>query len=124
MAFKSTAYSDIIPTALPLTYPKICDQKATHVVSKIVYGQNAYFFFKHAKKSAIEKQDVAGNLKATVKSIPRLSIGGSVLIKLTGHEKELVDSTDILFNGDFQLKNGFPTTFEGAVDAYKELPSK
>ena len=124
MAFKSTAYSDIIPTSLPLQYPKICDQKATHVVSKIVYGQNAYFFFKHAKKSGSERQDVAGSLQAVVKSIPGFSIEGSASVKLTGEEKKLLESTEVRFNGDFQLKNGFPTTYEGAVDAFKELSSK
>ena len=124
MAFKSTAYSEIIPTALPLTYPKICDQKATHVVSKIVYGKNAYFFFKHAKKSGSEKQDVAGTLQAVVESIPRFSIKGSASVKLSEDEKNLLESTKVRFNGDFQLKNGLPTTYEGAVDAFKELSSK
>ena len=121
MAFKSTAYSDIIPTSLPLQYPKICDQSATHVVSKIVYGQNAYFFFKHAKKSGSEKEDIAGSLQAVVKSIPNFSIAGSTSVKLTGEEKKLMESTEVRFNGDFRLKNGFPTTYEGAVDAFKEL---
>ena len=124
MAIKSTAYSDIIPTALPLTYPKICDQSATHVVSKIVYGQNAYFFFKHAKKSGTEKQNVAGSLQAAVESIPRFTIEGSASVKLTGDEKKLMKSTKVRFNGDFQLKNRFPTTYEGAVNAFKELSSK
>ena len=124
MAFKSTAYSDIIPTSLPLTYPKICDQKATHIISKIVYGQNAYFFFKHAKKSGSEKQDVAGTLQAVVKLIPGFSIQGSASVKLTGEEKKLTESTEVRFNGDFRLENGFPTTYDGAVDALKNLSSK
>ena len=122
MAFKSTAYSDLIPTSLPLQYPNICNQKATHVVGEIFYGQNAYFFFKHSKKSGSEKQDSAGNLQAVVKSIPGFSIEGSGSVKLTGEEKSLMDSTQVQFNGDFQL-NRFPTTYEGAVNAFKELSS-
>ena len=102
----------------------VCNQKATHIVSKIVYGQNAYFFFKHAKKSDSEKQDVAESLQAVVKSIPGFCIKSSASFKLTGEKKKLMESTEVRFNGDFQLKNGFPTTYEGAVDAFKELSSK
>ena len=124
LAFLSTAYSDVIPTSTTVTYPKVCNQKATHIVNKIVYGQNAYFFFKHSKQSSSEKQNVGGTLQAVVKSIPGFSIEGSASVKLTGEEKKLADSTEVRFNGDFTLKNGFPTTFDGAISAFKELSSK
>ena len=123
LAFLSTAYSDVIPTSTNVTYPKVCNQKATHVVNKIVYGQNAYFFFKHSKQSSNEKQDVGGNLQAVVESIPAFAIKGPASVKLTGEQKKLADSTKVRFNGDFILKNGIPTTFDGAITAFKELSS-
>ena len=123
LAFLSTAYSDVIPTSTTVTYPKVCNHKATHVVNKIVYGQNAYFFFKHSKQSSNEKQDVGGSLQVVVKSIPGFSIEGSASVKLTGEQKKLTDSTEVRFNGDFSLKNGIPTTFDGAIGAFKELSS-
>ena len=123
LAFLSTAYSDVIPTSTTVTYPKICNHKATHVVNKIVYGQNAYFFFKHSKQSSDESQQIGGSLQAVVKAIPGFSIQGSASVKLTGEQKKLADSTEVRFNGDFSLKNGFPTTFDGAITAFKELSS-
>ena len=88
LAFLSTAYSDVIPTSTPVTYPKLCDSKATHVVNKIINGQRAYFFFKYSKRSSSEKQDVGGSLQAVVKAIPGFSIKGSASVKLTGKEKK------------------------------------
>ena len=124
LAFLSTAYSDVIPTSTPVTYPKLCDSKATHVVNKIINGQRAYFFFKHSKRSSSEKQDVGGSLQALVKSIPGFSIGGSASLQLTREERKLSESLEVRFNGDFTFKNGIPTTFEGSIKAFKELSSK
>ena len=124
LAFLSTAYSDVIPTSTPVTFPKLCDSKATHVVNKIIHGQRAYFFFKHSKKSTSEKQDVGGSLQAVVKAIPGFSIEGSASVKLTGEEKKLSESLEVRFNGDFNFKNGIPTTFNGSIKAFKELSSK
>ena len=124
LAFLSTAYSDVIPTSTPVTYPKLCDSKATHVVNKIINGQRAYFFFKYSKRSSSEKQDVGGSLQAVVKAIPGFSIKGSASVKLTGKEKKLSESLEVRFNGDFNFKNGIPTTFNGSIKAFKELSSK
>ena len=107
-----------------MTYPKLCDSKATHVVNKIVYGQNAFFFFKHSKQSSFEKQNVGGSLQAVVKAIPGFSIEGSASVKLNGEEKKLSESLEVRFNGDFTFKNGMPTTFNGSINAFKELTSK
>ena len=124
LAFLSTAYSDVIPTATALSYPKLCNSKATHVVSKILNGQNAFFFFKHSKRSSYEKQTVGGSLQAVVKAIPGFSIEGSASVKLNGEEKKLSESLEVNFNGDFTFKNGIPTTFNGSINAFKELSSK
>ena len=108
----------------PVTYPKPCDSRATHVVNKIIYGQQAYFHFKHSKGSSSEKQDVGGSLQALVKSIPGFSIGESASLQLTREERKLSESLEVRFNGDFTFKNGIPTTFEGSIKAFKELSSK
>lgn len=124
LAFLSTAYSDVIPTSTALSYPKLCDSKATYVVNKIIYGQNAFFFFKYSKRSGYEKQDVGGSLQAVVKAIPGFSIKGSASVKLNGDKKKLSESLEFRFNGDFSFKNGIPTTFNASVNAFKELSSK
>ena len=124
LAFLSTAYSDVIPTATPVTYPKLCDSKATHVVNKIVYGQNAYFRFRYSKRSEYQKQNIGGSLQAVVKAIPGFTIEGSASVKLTGEEKKLSESLEVRFNGDFSFKDGIPTTFNGSIKAFKELSSK
>ena len=124
LAFLSTAYNDIIPTSTTITYPKVCNHKATHVVNKIVYGQNAYFFFKYSKRSSSQNKDVSGSLQAAVKAIPGFSIEGSGKVVLTDQEKELRESTEVRFNGDFNLKNVFPTTYNASINAFKKLSGK
>uniref|UniRef100_A0A3B4T6R7 Stonustoxin subunit alpha-like n=1 Tax=Seriola dumerili TaxID=41447 RepID=A0A3B4T6R7_SERDU len=105
-----TQQTDVIETGL-----------ATHVVTGILYGANAFFVFDSEKLEDSSVQDVQGGMKAVIKKIPDFDIEGQVDIKLTDKEKALTDTLSCKFLGDFLLESN-PATFEKAVKTYIKLP--
>ncbi|KAK1881625.1 Neoverrucotoxin subunit beta [Dissostichus eleginoides] len=93
---------------------------ATHVVTGILYGANAFFVFDSEKLEASQVQEIHGSMQAVIKKIPSLNIKGKVDIKLTAAEKALTDTFSCKFYGDFILKA--TQTFKDAVQTYVELP--
>lgn len=49
---------------------------ATHVVTGILYGAQAFFVFDKQKSETENHQDIQGNLKVLIEKIPKLSIKG------------------------------------------------
>ncbi|XP_074475644.1 neoverrucotoxin subunit alpha-like [Sebastes fasciatus] len=94
---------------------------ATHVVTGILYGANAFFVFDSEKLEASSVQDIQGSMKAVIKKIPSFNIEGKVDIKLSDKEKALTEKFSCKFFGDFILESN-PSTFEDAVKTYIQLP--
>ena len=97
------------------------NKKATHVVSKVLYGQNAYYFFKHSVSSNEKKEEIEGSLKVMVKAIPAFSIEGEASVNITGERKIFAEDVTVRFNGDFDLPGGFPATYKEAIITFKKL---
>ncbi|XP_042254006.1 stonustoxin subunit beta-like [Thunnus maccoyii] len=94
---------------------------ATHVVTGILYGANAFFVFDSEKLDASSVQNIQGSMEAVIKKIPSFDIEGKVDIKLTDEEKDLTNKFSCKFYGDLLLEIN-PATFEEAVKTYVELP--
>ncbi|XP_034073780.1 neoverrucotoxin subunit alpha-like [Gymnodraco acuticeps] len=94
---------------------------ATHVVTGILYGANAFFVFDSEKLEATQVKKIEVSMHAVMKKIPSLNIEGSVGIELTDEEKALTDKFSCKFYGDFILESN-PATFVDAVQTYVELP--
>ncbi|XP_036938331.1 neoverrucotoxin subunit beta-like [Acanthopagrus latus] len=94
---------------------------ATHVVTGILYGANAFFVFDSEKLEASSVQDIQGHMEAVIKKIPSFNIEGSITAQLTEEEKALTNKFSCKFYGDFILERN-PTSFEDAVKTYAELP--
>ncbi|XP_042254481.1 stonustoxin subunit beta-like [Thunnus maccoyii] len=94
---------------------------ATHVVTGIQYGANAFFVFDSEKLDASSVQNIQGGMEAVIRKIPSLDIDGHVDIKLTDEEKDLTNKFSCKFYGDFILESN-PATFEEAVKTYVGLP--
>uniref|UniRef100_A0A8C6TXQ3 SNTX thioredoxin-like domain-containing protein n=1 Tax=Neogobius melanostomus TaxID=47308 RepID=A0A8C6TXQ3_9GOBI len=77
---------------------------ATHVVTGIEYGANAFFVFDSQKVESSNIQTVKGQMEVTIKKIPTVEISG-----------------EAKFYGDFLLEKN-PATFEAAVQTYVDLP--
>ncbi|KAF4075282.1 hypothetical protein AMELA_G00232670, partial [Ameiurus melas] len=105
-----------------ITYPQVFDQKtATHVVTAVLYGAQAFMVFDHVTAENENKQAVEGNLHAVVKKIPKISIEGDRSIKMNDEEKQLAENISVTFYGDFELEQN-PTTYKESLEVYKKLP--
>ncbi|CDQ79745.1 unnamed protein product [Oncorhynchus mykiss] len=94
---------------------------ATHVVTAILYGAQAFFVFDREVSSGENHQDIQGNLQATIKKIPLITIEGKASLKMSEEEKQQANTFSCTFHGDFALENN-PVTFEDATRLYAGLP--
>ncbi|KAG8148133.1 hypothetical protein E2320_022832 [Naja naja] len=103
-----------------VSYPAVFEQgTATHVVTAILYGAQAFFVFDREVSSMETVKDIQGSLQLTVKKL--ISIPGELEDKLTEEEKENALRVSCTFHGDFPLRRN-PVTFQDAVTAYETLP--
>ncbi|CAF1356296.1 unnamed protein product [Adineta steineri] len=94
---------------------------ATHVVTGVVYGAEAFFVFDRTISDSESKKTVSGSLK-DIFDKPIFKIEGKLQLNLTRQEKNFVDKLHCKFYGDFRL-NQNPNNFEEAVKIYRQLPS-
>ncbi|GCB81885.1 hypothetical protein scyTo_0021905, partial [Scyliorhinus torazame] len=105
-----------------ITYPSVFDQgSATHVVTAVLYGAQAFFVFDREYSSNENVQNVEGDMEVMVKKIPCLQIGGKGSVKLSDTEKQVVETFRCTFHGDFLLDRN-PVSYEEAVQVYSRLP--
>ncbi|XP_068196037.1 uncharacterized protein [Antennarius striatus] len=95
---------------------------ATHVVTGILYGAQAFFVFDREVSEQESHQDIEGNLRVMIKKIPLLAIEGKGSLKMEDKDRENVNKFSCRFFGDFSLQKT-PTTFEDAIQVYQSLPS-
>ena len=103
-----------------------CESKlgATHVVTEIKYGFNAYLLFETKKSASESKQEISGKLKIAVEKMGgALSAGGQADLKLTSGVKQTMQSLRFKFHGD-TIIDPPPQTYEDAVKVYQSLPAK
>ncbi|XP_073345903.1 neoverrucotoxin subunit beta-like [Pagrus major] len=94
---------------------------ATHVVTGILYGANAFFVFDSEKLEASSVKNIQGHMEAVIKKIPKFDVEGSIDAQLTDEEKDVTKKFSCKFYGDFILERN-PASFEDAVKTYVELP--
>ncbi|KAG8141078.1 hypothetical protein E2320_003710 [Naja naja] len=103
-----------------VSYPALFEQgTATHVVTAILYGAQAFFVFDREVSSMDTVKDIQGSLQLTLKKL--ISIPGELEDKLTEEEKENALRFSCTFHGDFSLERN-PVTFQDAVTVYETLP--
>ncbi|XP_035525990.1 uncharacterized protein LOC118334250 [Morone saxatilis] len=103
-------------------HPYVFDKGlATHVVTGILYGTQAFFVFDREVSEQEDHQDIEGNLKVMIKKIPCLAIEGEGSLKMEDKEKANVQKFSCRFYGDFFIQKP-PTTFQDAVQIYQSLP--
>ncbi|XP_008294233.1 neoverrucotoxin subunit alpha-like [Stegastes partitus] len=95
---------------------------ATHVVTGILYGANAFFVFDSEKLEASSIQDVQAGMHAVINKIPKLNVEAKVDTQFTHEENTQIQKFSCKFYGDFILESN-PATFEDAVKAYVQLPT-
>ncbi|XP_072898041.1 uncharacterized protein [Hemitrygon akajei] len=105
-----------------ITYPSVFDEgSATHVITAVLYGAQAFFVFDQMVSSAEKLQDIQGNMETTIRRLLKIAIEGEGSLKMTKEQKLNVEKFNCNFYGDFSLKSN-PTTFQDAVSTYARLP--
>ncbi|XP_039671109.1 cytolytic toxin-alpha-like isoform X2 [Perca fluviatilis] len=103
-------------------HPYVFDKGlATHVVTAILYGAQAFFVFDREVSEKEDHQDIQGNLKVMINKIPSITIEGEGSLTMEDKDRENVDKFSCRFFGDFSLQKS-PTTFQDAVEVYQSLP--
>ncbi|XP_049455469.1 uncharacterized protein LOC125902864 isoform X1 [Epinephelus fuscoguttatus] len=103
-------------------HPYVFDKGlATHVVTAILYGAQAFFVFDREVSEKEDHQDIEGNLKVMIKKIPKIAIEGEGSLKMEDKDRENVEKFSCRFFGDFSLQKP-PTSFQDAVEVYQSLP--
>ena len=102
-----------------IQYPKVLDDNtATHVVTGISYGTDAFFVFDRSLTESEKINKIKGSMEVAIKNIP---ISGSAKLDLNTEEKEEASKLHCKFYGDLRLPFN-PSTFEDAVQVYHDLP--
>ncbi|XP_058872124.1 neoverrucotoxin subunit alpha-like isoform X1 [Acipenser ruthenus] len=105
-----------------VSHPSVFEDKtATHVVTAVLYGAQAYFVFDQEVSSEEKQQEIHGEMELAISKIPTFTIDGKGSIDLKQTEKAEVQKFDCTFHGDFHLKSN-PSTYQDAVKAYSTLP--
>ncbi|XP_035989641.1 stonustoxin subunit alpha-like [Fundulus heteroclitus] len=94
---------------------------ATHVVTGILYGANAFFVFDSEKLDSSSLQKIGASAEVAIKKIPSFSFEAKVKVELSEEEKAVTNKFSCKFYGDLILDKN-PATFEDAVKTYSRLP--
>ena len=102
-------------------YPDVFEHKdATHVVTGITYGADAFFIFDRLVSDEETMTEVHGNMEVAMKS---LQISGGASFDAEAAEKAGSDKFVCKFHGDMHLKSN-PSTFNEAIQLYRDLPQQ
>ncbi|XP_051741637.1 cytolytic toxin-alpha-like isoform X1 [Ctenopharyngodon idella] len=121
---ETTRFEQLTMTQLGnINYPEVFDQKtATHVVTAVLYGAQAFMVFDRTFSKEEKEQDIEGELNVMVKKIPEYYIEGKGSVNMTDSDKKIAENIACTFHGDIHLKQN-PTTYMDALDLYKQLPT-
>ncbi|XP_056452000.1 uncharacterized protein LOC130387076 [Gadus chalcogrammus] len=96
-------------------------EQATHVVTGILYGAQAFFVFDREVSQKENRQNIEGYLKVLIKKTANLKIDGHGSLNMADKDIENVDKFSCKFHGDFNLEKT-PATFQEAIEVYQSLP--
>ncbi|XP_063873078.1 uncharacterized protein LOC135107310 [Scylla paramamosain] len=103
-------------------HPDVFDHgTATHVVTSIVYGAQAFFIFDRNQSSSDHDRKVGGDVHDIIKKIPTIQINGKGELEMSQDDKKKTEQFTCRFFGDYLLRQN-PTSFSEAVKLYQELP--
>lgn len=123
LQYSSTSYFETLTMdqIKNIQHPDVFENKdATHVVTEITYGADAYFIFDRLVSDDESMTEVSGNMEVVIKSIP---ISGSASFNAEAAEKAGTDKFACKFHGDMHLESN-PSTFNEAVKLYRDLPQQ
>ncbi|KAL1273983.1 hypothetical protein QQF64_026797 [Cirrhinus molitorella] len=101
-------------------YEGFDNDTATHVVTAVLYGADAFFVFDREVASAEDKSTVEGEVKAAHDKLKSISGGTQIDLSLNDKQKTAVQKFSCTFYGDFPLQSNLDT-FEDALKGFSDL---
>ena len=123
-SFRKKGRQVTVLSAESVKNPEICDSAldATHVVTEIKYGFNAFMIFETQATETSSVQEISGALKV-VFDLGIVKISGEGDVEWTEEIEEVSNSLRFKFHGD-TLIDPPPQTYEDAINVYKLLPER
>ena len=122
MTYHSTKFVRTLPKYVVKDYPEECSKpQFTHVVTSVTYGLDAVFVFKRLLESHETEEQITGSLKISIDKIPGAAIKGEGQVDISDTDKATMNHTSLTMYGDFSPETPAPTTFEDAIEFYKNL---
>ncbi|XP_055359404.1 neoverrucotoxin subunit alpha-like isoform X2 [Betta splendens] len=94
---------------------------ATHVVTAVLYGAQAFFVFDRELSKDEDRQNIEGHLKVAIQKIPKVSIEGEGSVCIDDKFSKTVEEFSCKYHGDFFLEEN-PVTFVESIKVYQSLP--
>ncbi|XP_063814157.1 neoverrucotoxin subunit beta-like [Pseudophryne corroboree] len=107
-----------------MTYHGVFDKgTATHVVTGILYGAQAFFIFdRELSESDIQGNlEIQGHFKVMIRKVPSFTTKGKGDLTMNDKDKAEVKKFSCKFHGDFALESN-PVTYLDAIKVYTDLP--
>ncbi|XP_014833857.1 PREDICTED: stonustoxin subunit alpha-like [Poecilia mexicana] len=105
-----------------MKHPEVFEKElATHVVTAILYGAQAFFVFERDVSEKENVTEVQGDFKVALSKIPKVTGEAAVSGKTTSKEIKTAEGFTCKFYGDIFLKET-PVTFQDAIQVYQNLP--
>ena len=76
---------------------------ATHVITEVTMGFNAYLIFEKEIKKHQTKKQIEGSLEIVVKALPNMEIDGKAHVNFNETENTTADTLSFKFHGDAKL---------------------
>lgn len=119
---ETTVFKELMTLEMEIKHPEVFDKnEATHVVTAVLYGAEAFMVFDQMAEDIQQKQKILGELKVSVNKLPMVQISGEGKVVINDSERQKVKKFKCTFHGDFKLKEN-PSSYEEAAIVYKSLP--
>ena len=104
-----------------IAYPKVFDDgTATHVVTGLEYGADAFFVFEKRVTKGSSARKIKGQLQGVINTV-KVAVEGKVSADIKDAESSHNEDVSVTFHGDVLLDT-IPTTLSEAVEVLKALP--
>ncbi|XP_038134098.1 stonustoxin subunit alpha-like [Cyprinodon tularosa] len=95
---------------------------ATHVVTAILYGAQAFFVFDREVSKDENIEAIQGEFKLAIKEISNVNVDGEASLTKNDINRKTENKFSCKFYGDFILQKT-PLTFQEAIQLYQTLPN-
>ena len=123
LRYHRIATQDIVVSGSSNISVTMCQSDATHVITEIKTGFNAYMLFESKSSVNTTNKQIAGKLKVLMQSMPSFKVEAEASVEINEGTSDIRKELKFKFYGD-AIIDPPPATFEDAVEVYQSLPRR